>query len=79
MGTFNNLFFIDHKFEEFDFISTQSKANKMEAEMVIRLCAYILRQGYQASQVTILTLYNGQLFTIRQMIRSNPNYKKDAI
>lgn len=48
---------------------TRSHLNKHEAEFIVELCRYVILQGYETSQVTILTCYSGQLHQIRQLMR----------
>jgi helicase required for RNAi-mediated heterochromatin assembly 1 len=45
---------------------TQSRCNPHEAGFVAALAAYLLRQGYAPSQLTILTPYCGQQLLIRR-------------
>lgn len=49
---------------------TRSHLNVFEAEFIVQLCRYIILQGYETSQVTILTTYSGQLHQIRQLMRN---------
>jgi superfamily I DNA and/or RNA helicase len=54
-----------------------SKANEKEAEMVVRFTWYILQQKqYNQKQITILTLYSGQLLKIKNLIKNNVIYKE---
>lgn len=48
---------------------SQSHRNDHEAEFVVKLAKYIVQQGYEKSQVTILTTYSGQLFRIKELMR----------
>ena len=47
-------------------VETHSRANPHEARFVAALAAYLLRQGYAPSQLTILTPYCGQQLLIRR-------------
>lgn len=63
------MFFINHSHNEAAMQDTRSHLNKYEAEFIVELCRYIILQGYEKSQVTILTTYSGQLYQIRQLMR----------
>ncbi len=49
-----------------------TKKNPMEALFIIKFCEYLLKQNYTASQITILTLYAGQLLTVKGIQRTKP-------
>lgn len=49
---------------------TKSKSNKHEAELCVWLCAYLLRQDYEESSVTIITAYSGQVLEIKRLLTS---------
>ena len=53
---------------ETDIALIKSKANSHEAHFITSLCLYLLQQGYQRSQITILTGYTGQLMTFKRMM-----------
>ncbi|XP_060086142.1 NFX1-type zinc finger-containing protein 1-like [Ylistrum balloti] len=65
-GTATNAFFINHSFREQEDVDLKSHSNIHEAKYIAGLCKYFLLQGYEPDQITILTLYSGQLFTIRK-------------
>ncbi|XP_022092100.1 NFX1-type zinc finger-containing protein 1-like isoform X2 [Acanthaster planci] len=67
-GVKHNMFFIDHRCLEDEDDDDRSKSNQYEAEVLVELCKYLLRQGYQHSQITILTTYTGQLFCFRRLM-----------
>ena len=62
----SNLFFFQHYEEEEKDSLLLSHSNEYEAQFVVALCRHLLKQGYQPSQVTILTAYTGQLLKVRQ-------------
>ncbi|XP_013414130.1 NFX1-type zinc finger-containing protein 1-like [Lingula anatina] len=64
-GIEENLFFIDHSFEEESDNDSKSHSNKHEASFLAALCQYLMNQGYSKSQITILTTYTGQLFEMK--------------
>ncbi|KAI6652804.1 NFX1-type zinc finger-containing protein 1 [Oopsacas minuta] len=61
-----NMFFIDHKIIE-DRIDTEglSKLNSHEAKFLAKLSEYLLNQGYKDTEITILTFYEAQKFSIK--------------
>ena len=65
-GIQKNMFFLDHTEPEEFREGLQSYSNKHEADFVVALCRYLLQQGYQSSQITILTMYTGQMLEIKQ-------------
>lgn len=68
-GISKNMFFLNHNQNELTMQETRSHLNKYEAEFIVELCRYVVLQGYETSQVTILTTYSGQLHQIRQLMR----------
>lgn len=68
----SNLFFMAHN-EEDSVASkpgalpddTLSKSNQHEVAMMTALTSYLLKQGYQAGEITVLTPYLRQLFELR--------------
>ncbi|XP_072949114.1 uncharacterized protein [Epargyreus clarus] len=64
-GMCNNLFFFTHNYQEEQVDDNTSKANHKEADMVLRLANYLMQQGYDPSEVTILAAYSGQMFYMR--------------
>eukprot|EP00795_Rhopilema_esculentum_P011908 gene11908-2474_t len=67
-GVSSNLYFIDHRHKESENIELKSKSNQHEAEYIVALCWYLLLQGYSPKQITILTLYTGQLMLLRKLM-----------
>ncbi|KAJ7347665.1 NFX1-type zinc finger-containing protein 1 [Desmophyllum pertusum] len=71
-GVTHNLFFIDHCQPEILVGGLQSYSNPHEADFLVALCNYLLLQGYGRSQITILTMYTGQLLLLQEkMPRKN--------
>lgn len=52
----------------------QSKCNPKEAQMVIEFANYLTMQNYTGSQITILSLYTGQLLKIREKILKDQRF-----
>ena len=65
-GVCRNLFFIDHRQPESLIEGLHSFSNHHEAEFVVALCKYLLLQGYSGNQITILTMYIGQLLLLQK-------------
>ena len=76
-GVSKSLFFIDHDLHESVHDNVHSKVNQHEAEFLVELCLYLLRQTYQPSQITILTTYTGQMFVIRDLIKNRKEEFQD--
>ena len=68
-GIDKDMFIITHSHPEEEDINLSSKKNKFEAEYLIKLCKYFILQGYGVSQITILTLYVGQLLLLRAICK----------
>jgi len=70
-GMQSNLWFYSHNQVEDNCgkgISSTTKINRFEVEMIVELCHYLLKQGYPPGDVTILTPYLGQLMAIRKAL-----------
>ncbi|XP_078367699.1 uncharacterized protein LOC144651634 isoform X2 [Oculina patagonica] len=65
-GMAHNLFFIDHSKPEIMVGGLQSYSNPHEADFLVAFCSYLLLQGYSRSQITILTMYTGQLLLLQE-------------
>ena len=63
-GISNNLFFIQHDKHERG-SDNLSHSNDHEAKYLVALCKYLLQQGYNPSQITILVTYTGQLLVMK--------------
>ncbi|XP_020631230.1 NFX1-type zinc finger-containing protein 1-like, partial [Orbicella faveolata] len=64
-GLRHNMFFIDHNQPEVPVRGLQSFSNPHEAGFLVALCRYLLLQGYKREQITILTMYTGQLLELQ--------------
>ena len=53
---------------------TSSKSNQHEAELCVRLCRYLLQQGYPPDTVTILTAYSGQVFALKNIMQKEQTF-----
>ena len=74
-GIEQNMFFIDHDKLETSQEDTHSYKNEHEAEYIVQLYDYLIKQGYRTEQITILTTYTGQMFHIRNKIRKESKYQ----
>ena len=60
-------------FTTFQFLKLQdyqeegrSRSNEHEAKFVAALCRYLILQGYEREQITVLTAYTGQLVQLKK-------------
>ena len=70
-GVKKNIFFINHRILEDESEindKLKSHSNQHEAEYIAALCDYFLLQGYKPSQITVLTLYTGQVLALKKMM-----------
>ena len=67
-GVSRNVYFITHQHAEEDEEDTLSHLNKHEAEFVVGLCRYLLKQSYKPSQITVLTTYRAQMFYLQKLM-----------
>ncbi|XP_046359851.2 NFX1-type zinc finger-containing protein 1-like [Haliotis rufescens] len=67
-GVDKNVFFLSHQHREHHLNETMSKSNEHEASFIIALCKYFLLQGYEASDITILAAYTGQISLIKRLM-----------
>ena len=67
-GIGKDVAFIDHAYPEQSNPDgdMRSHSNTHEAEFLVALCRYLLKQGYKPSQVTLLTMYRGQLLEMKK-------------
>ena len=69
LGMRHNMFYVDHGHPEGRESELRSHFNQHEVEFIVQLCRYLLHQGYQPQQITILTPYFGQLLKFKEYIR----------
>ncbi|KAI4109436.1 MAG: hypothetical protein L6R37_000593 [Teloschistes peruensis] len=65
-------FFFAHTWPE-DTDSVKSKVNRMEAVMVVGFFNYLVMNGLETKDITVLTFYNGQRKMILAGLRAHPN------
>lgn len=78
-GVESNLHFFDHRLMESEMMFIKSKYNPEEAEIILRFAQYLIANSYEPKQITILTLYTGQLINIRNLIRKQYKNLYDVI
>ncbi|XP_074745721.1 NFX1-type zinc finger-containing protein 1-like isoform X1 [Strix uralensis] len=67
-GVESSVFFIQHAGAENLGGHAGSYSNRSEAAFLVHLCKYLLEQGYEKGQLTVLTPYSSQVATIRQLL-----------
>ncbi|KAI5071830.1 hypothetical protein GOP47_0014081 [Adiantum capillus-veneris] len=73
-GMKSNVFFLHHTTpEEHRGDDELGKVNTVEAQLVVELCAYLIKQQYAYTDITILSMYKGQTQEIlRQLAQKLP-------
>ena len=69
LGVEQDLYFITHNRYEGENSGIKSKFNDYEAIYLVKLCKYLLQQGYKSNQITILTFYLGQVLRIKKFLK----------
>ncbi|CAG0889864.1 unnamed protein product [Darwinula stevensoni] len=71
-GISQNVFFVTHGHEEVEEEDVSGHKNLFEAEFLLALCQRLLHQDiYTPDDITILTVYKGQLFAFKQLLKGN--------
>lgn len=73
-GLKQDVFLLHHEMEEARNDETSSKSNQHEADLCVRLCRYLLQQGYSTQKITILTAYSGQVFALKNILKTDSNF-----
>ena len=68
-GIVEDMYFINHNELETENIHLKSKQNDFEARYLSKLCNYLILQNYNQENITILTLYTGQVLLIRKYLK----------
>lgn len=72
LGVASRVVFIDHNFQEdnqcVDALESASKTNSHERSMVVQTVNYLLKQGYDANDIVVLTPYLGQMLKLQSDI-----------
>lgn len=69
LGLTKNIFFINHNQPEDLIGDNSSKLNKFEADYVSKFCEYMTKQKYDQSEITVLSMYLGQMFEIKKRLK----------
>lgn len=75
-GMSTNVYFLNHTHPEGSNEMMSSKYNVKEAELIVRYAIYLLQNKYESHQITILTLYSGQLLKIKDLIKGQEHQKE---
>ena len=78
-GMESDMYFITHNKLEGENEALRSKQNDYEAKYLTKLCSYLVKQGYNSNQITILTFYVGQVLLIKKYLRNTRNSKLSEI
>ena len=70
-GLTSDFYIITHNELEEEKEGMRSKLNDYEAQYLVKLCEYLIKQGYKNSQITILTFYLGQVITIMSYLKKS--------
>jgi superfamily I DNA and/or RNA helicase len=65
------VYFITHNKPERRIHDSQSKVNQYELDYMFKLMNYLLKQNYEQTQITILTMYLGQCMEMRKLLRKH--------
>ncbi|XP_053101966.1 NFX1-type zinc finger-containing protein 1-like [Hemicordylus capensis] len=68
-GIEKSVFFVQHREAESHSTHSESYSNEHEATFLASLTSYLLKQGYEQSQITLLTPYHGQMVWIRALLK----------
>lgn len=66
-GMRKNMFFMSHSCHEKEHKATHGYSNMFEATMIIALCQHLMRYGYRASDIVILSMYIQQVRLLKQL------------
>ena len=68
-GIESTIFFIDHNHEEANVDDGNSRRNEFEADYVVELAQYLIKQDYKPQQITLLVMYLGQKQLIAKRLK----------
>ena len=63
----HNLFFVEHSSPDSVSSESKSRTNLFEAGYVLKVASYLVRRGYDTKDITVLTLYVGQMLAIKRV------------
>nr|KAG5707448.1 hypothetical protein BaRGS_011952 [Batillaria attramentaria] len=70
-GMKQDVFLFHHEATELTHSETSSKYNEHEAEMVMKLCRYLLLQDYAPHSITVLAAYTGQILKLKNIMQDH--------
>lgn len=70
------MFFVNHQMMQESENESSSHFNMHEASFIVALSKYLVQQGYEATQVAILTTYKEQLMKIKELLKEEAMLKK---
>jgi superfamily I DNA and/or RNA helicase len=70
IGLKRNIYFISHRQLENKIDDSTSKINMFEVDYLVRLCVYLTKQAYKPSEITVLTMYLGQMSEIKKKLKT---------
>ena len=75
-GIAESVFMITHSCHEncADKMESTTHTNEFEADYLVSLCDYLLKQGYKPSMITILAMYRGQLFEFKRKMKGRERF-----
>ena len=66
-----SMFFVTMRsFSEVEATERRSPTNPEEAKMITAFCQHILREGYKATETSVLSMYTGQVSLLRSLLRN---------
>ncbi|RWS05947.1 NFX1-type zinc finger-containing protein 1-like protein [Dinothrombium tinctorium] len=69
-GVTKRLFFLNHRNFETESKTSTSLHNNHECQFIVRFCKFLLLQGYQQSQITILAMYSAQWLLLKNELQN---------
>ncbi len=69
IGVKTDIFFLSHNKMESRVADGSSKENKFEANFIVEFCVYLAKQGYEQSDITVLSMYLAQMRIIRKELK----------
>ena len=71
-GVTKDVFFLNHGESE-ETLRETSKINKSEAQFLIQLALYLVKQGYEAAKISLLATYLGQTMYLEHLVKMTGN------
>lgn len=68
-GLYKNIFFLNHNKLETRQTDLTSKLNQFEADFIVEMCLYFVKQKYEQSRITVLSMYLAQMRRIKMQLK----------